>query len=258
MASRRISDFIHDWQPLPTQIRKPSDDMWHERAACATADRSIFYPASPISEDAFEEAAQYCRVCPVIYDCLMASLTYESVSKTPHGIWGGHLPTSRDYLRRDAERIEAGLPSQFHTMLAHGKMSKPLNENICVDCKQPTRRASRADRCLPCQRQYLKSLEREQYTSDEDKAIVYPVKYKPCPVCGEDMPYKHKRKTMCMKCKKEHTAAREYKARARRLNVCSDCHVKFPKVDGRYRKRCPECESKHRPTVKRRQYQGVS
>lgn len=84
---------------------------WREMAACApfrwTPENDPFFPPKG---GTFDDARSICAVCPVIADCLQASITAESINGL-HGFRAGHTPTERKSLRRrqqrDATKVKA-------------------------------------------------------------------------------------------------------------------------------------------------------
>lgn len=67
----------------------------HPGPACAGADPETFFP--PQVPRLIERAKTYCRVCPVVRDCLIEALTHDV-----DGVWGGTTYQERDRLRRKA------------------------------------------------------------------------------------------------------------------------------------------------------------
>lgn len=65
---------------------------WQEKARCAGADPSLFFP----SEEESEVALQMCRECLVREECLEYALEHN----IEFGIWGGMTEAERRTLRK--------------------------------------------------------------------------------------------------------------------------------------------------------------
>lgn len=75
---------------------------WRDRAACGSADPRIFEAKSGA---AAERAKAWCRVCPVVAECLESALVCDDTD----GIRGGLTPSERRHLHKAAaERLDPG------------------------------------------------------------------------------------------------------------------------------------------------------
>jgi WhiB family redox-sensing transcriptional regulator len=76
-------------------------EPWTRDAACRDADPNIFFPVVPgrgYRMD-IEPALVYCRVCPVMAECLAYVMSWENTGDR-EGVWGGTTPRQRKYLRK--------------------------------------------------------------------------------------------------------------------------------------------------------------
>jgi WhiB family redox-sensing transcriptional regulator len=66
----------------------PAVPTWHDQAACAGSDPTLFYPTAAAH---VRKAKQICRDCPVWAACLADALT----RKENWGVWGGLTDVER-------------------------------------------------------------------------------------------------------------------------------------------------------------------
>lgn len=80
------------------------DDTWHDDAACAEADPSLFFAGD---ERSVERAMALCAVCDVRRECLSSAMELGEM----HGVWGGTTETQRRRTireqRRERRRVDA-------------------------------------------------------------------------------------------------------------------------------------------------------
>jgi WhiB family redox-sensing transcriptional regulator len=85
-------------QATDQSSRRP--DHWAERAACQSADPSIFFPVgedNPRDPD-YSTAKKICSTCEVRGECLVAGLNER------YGVWGGTTPRQRRDMRKSDRR----------------------------------------------------------------------------------------------------------------------------------------------------------
>lgn len=73
---------------------------WHEQAACAGMDETLFFPlgeGGPVGAERVQQAKAVCSGCPVRAACLADAMTRESPSAR-HGVFGGLTATERGRL----------------------------------------------------------------------------------------------------------------------------------------------------------------
>lgn len=75
------------------------DESWHEDAACASSDPSLFFAGD---EEVVDDAMAMCAGCPVRRECLEFALEVGEM----HGVWGGTTEAQRRRMIR-ARRREA-------------------------------------------------------------------------------------------------------------------------------------------------------
>lgn len=73
-------------------LEVPELGAWTRRAACASADPEVFYPAPG---DQATAAKAICATCPVVDECLQWALDHDET----YGVWGGLSAYERRGLR---------------------------------------------------------------------------------------------------------------------------------------------------------------
>jgi WhiB family transcriptional regulator, redox-sensing transcriptional regulator len=90
--------------PPPAIIAAPRPGTWRSQAACIGQDTELFFP--PGSTGVFNEAQiniakSYCRVCPVLWECLD-----EALMLNEYGVFGGLTQWERRQYRADLAKAE--------------------------------------------------------------------------------------------------------------------------------------------------------
>jgi WhiB family redox-sensing transcriptional regulator len=84
------------------------DLPWQARAACASVDPELFWPATdatPAGQAQIRRAIAVCDRCPVVSECLQEALASPFGQ---HGVWAGMTEDERTYLlRRRPELVPA-------------------------------------------------------------------------------------------------------------------------------------------------------
>lgn len=80
-------------------FRPSGDQTWSRWAECAKPDAAPMFPSDQ-DTDGIAAAKGNCQVCPVLAECLEASLA----KGEQWGIWGGLTPDERTAIRRNASR----------------------------------------------------------------------------------------------------------------------------------------------------------
>ncbi|MEJ2871787.1 WhiB family transcriptional regulator [Actinomycetospora sp. OC33-EN08] len=99
-----VRELVFDGGSLPA---------WHERAACAGMDETLFFPlgeGGPAGVERIAQAKAVCAGCPVRSACLADAMTRESPSAR-YGVFGGLTATERGrlyvQLRDHARHLDA-------------------------------------------------------------------------------------------------------------------------------------------------------
>lgn len=80
---------------------------WFDQAKCQGQSPDVFFPDASTdcgTGRVWEEARNFCRVCPVTEQCLKFVLPFEEATGRRNGMWAGMTPKERDqhvyYLQR--------------------------------------------------------------------------------------------------------------------------------------------------------------